>query len=206
MTPFKVIAHIDLFCVSDYSKLACMNRKVMTYSYALESFGSDYRIAQAVKQGELYRVARGVYSTAKHADPYLVACAKYPEAIVTMDSAFYIHDLTDTVPDMVHLATRRNSTRIRIEGIKQYFLEDRIFGPGAITMPYKGGNIRIYSIERMLVELMRSSAALPLDYYKEIINSYRHRSEDLDIRAVEDYMNLFKRNDSMFDILQREVL
>lgn len=73
-------------------------------------------------------------------------------------------------------------------------------------MSHAGGTIRIYDAERMLVELMRNSASMPLDYYKEVINNYRRRSETLDIRSVEDYMDMFKRNDTMFDILQKEVL
>ena len=53
---------------------------------------------------------------------------------------------------------------------------------------------------------MRRQASLPLDYYKEVIESYRKIIDELDIALVEDYMSLFKKNDYMFDILQREVL
>ena len=202
----KVIAHTNLFCVGNYLKMKRMDGTVMTYKEATERIGSDYQIRQALKSGVLHKVARGVYSTTKHADPYLIACTKYPDAIITMDSAFYILGFTDTVPEEVHLATRRNTTRIRDVGIKQYFLETDIFSQGAKTMSHAGGTIRIYDAERMLVELMRNSASMPLDYYKEVINNYRRRSETLDIRSVEDYMDMFKRNDAMFDILQKEVL
>ena len=68
------------------------------------------------------------------------------------------------------------------------------------------GIIRIYDRERLLVEVMRRQATLPLDYYKEVIGSYRRIAEDIDVRLVEDYMALFKRQDAMFDILQRGVL
>ena len=69
-----------------------------------------------------------------------------------------------------------------------------------------GGTARMYNRERMLVEVMRRQASLPLDYYKEVISSYRKIADELDIALVEDYMALFKKNDFMFDILQREVL
>ena len=64
----------------------------------------------------------------------------------------------------------------------------------------------MYNRERLLVEVMRRQASLPLDYYKKVIDSYRNIIDDLDIALVEDYMSLFKRNDYMSDILQREVL
>ena len=68
------------------------------------------------------------------------------------------------------------------------------------------GTAFMYNRERMLVEVMRRQASLPLDYYKEVISSYRKIADELDIALVEDYTALFKKNDFMFDILQREVL
>ena len=45
-----------------------------------------------------------------------------------------------------------------------------------------------------------------LDYYKELIVSYRKIVGDLDMREVEDCMALYRRADSLFDMMQREVL
>ena len=110
-----------------------------------------------------------------------------------MDSALASYGMTDVSPDKVHLATARDATRISRPGYRQYFTERKLLDPGA-------------NKERLLVEVMRRQATLPLDYYREVIASYRRISEDLDVRLVEDYMALFKRQDAMFDILQREVL
>lgn len=183
-----------------------MENAILTYEQALARTGSDYRLSQALKRGLFHKVARGTYSTERHPDPYLLAHALYPEAVVTLDSAFFIYGLTDVAPSQVHLATRRNSTRIHRLGFKQYFLEDSIFEPGSRELEYHGGVIRIYSLERMLVELARCSASMPLDYYKEVIAGYRRLVEDIDISQVEEYMDVFERNGRMFDILQREVL
>jgi len=43
-----------------------------------------------------------------------------------MDSAFYLHGLTDVVPEMVHVATARNSTRIKDARVRQYFMESAL--------------------------------------------------------------------------------
>jgi len=177
-----------------------------TYTEAQQKYGSPYQIEREVKQGNLYKIARGLYSREKEISPYAMITKLYPDAIITMDSAFFIHGLTDVIPDKINLATRRNASRIKDESIRQFFLEDRIFEPGKTTMEYDAVAISIYSQERMLIELMRNSASMPLDYYKEIILSYRKRIDDMDIRAIEDYMKLFQRNDYMFDIFQKEVL
>ena len=58
----------------------------------------------------------------------------------------------------------------------------------------------------MLVELLRHAGSMPLDYYKELVASYRKLASSLDMREVEDCMALYKRSDSLFDKMQREVL
>ena len=177
-----------------------------TYAEAEEKYGSSYQIEREVKKGNLFRIARGLYSAKAKVSPYATISKMYPDAIITMDSAFFIHGLTDVVPSKIHLATRRNALRIRDKSIKQSFIEDRLFEPGKISMSYAETAINIYSLERMLVELMRNSSSMPLDYYKEIISGYRSKIDKMDIRAIEEYIALFERNDYMFDILQREVL
>ena len=77
---------------------------------------------------------------------------------------------------------------------------------GVETVHGESGDIRVFTRERMLVELLRCSGAIPLDYYKELIGSYRKIVNELDMREVEDCMALYKRADGLFDMLQREVL
>ncbi|MCD8316051.1 MAG: hypothetical protein LUB61_01400, partial [Eggerthellaceae bacterium] len=173
---------------------------------ALKYAGSTFLLRKMLESKELYKLSRGAYSKVKNPDPLVLAHIRYPEAVITMDSALYAHGLTDVIPDEVHLATSRNYTRITKPEYKQYFTENALLDPGAINIERSYGTIRLYNRERMLVEVMRRQASLPLDYYKEVINSYRRIADELDIVLIEEYMALFKRNDFMFNILQREVL
>lgn len=180
----------------------------MLYEYIdmLERYGSAYQVNRAVASGSIHKVARGLYSSERHPDPNAIVCALYPKAVLTMDSAFYLHGLTDVVPDLVHVATPRNSTRIRDGRAKQYFMEPALMKAGIVTLESSDSIVRVFSRERMLVELLRNAAVIPLDYYKELIGSYRRISSDLDMREVEDCASLYKRADSLFDMMQREVL
>ena len=180
----------------------------MLYGYddMLRRYGSAYQIGKAVDSGTVYKIARGLYSNERHPDPNAVACALWPQAVLTMDSAFYLHGLTDVVPELVHVATPRNSTRIRDTRIRQYFMEPALMSTGVETTGGEGSTIRTFTLERMLVELLRNAGTLPLDYYKELIASYRKIVDGLDMREVEDCMALYNRADSLFDMMQREVL
>jgi predicted transcriptional regulator of viral defense system len=180
----------------------------MLYRYddMLERYGSAYRIDRAVGSGEIHKVARGIYSDERHPDPGAVVCALHPQTVLTMDSAFYLHGLTDVVPELVHVATPRNSTRIRGAGVRQYFMLPSLMDTGVQTMESDGNAVRVFSRERMLVELLRSAGTLPMDYYKELIGSYRRIVGELDMCEVEDCLALYRRSDSLFDMMQREVL
>lgn len=180
----------------------------MLYGYEdmLARYGSAYRIGRAVDAGRIYKIARGLYADERYPDPNTVVCALYPQAVLTMDSAFYLHGLTDVAPELVHAATPRNSTRIRYGRTRQYFMEVPLMGVGVSTLVHRGSSVRTFTRERMLVELLRNAGSLPLDYYKELISSYRRVVDDLDMREVEDCMALYKRADSLSTMMIREVL
>lgn len=179
---------------------------IFTYDSAVARFGNSYHINKEIKAGRLFRIARGFYSTNKHEDPYAVCALRYPNAVVTADSAFYLQGLTDVVPDRIHLATARNTTRITDPKVVQHFAEPRLLNAGKEMMCRSDVSFPVYSKERLLIEVMRSSASMPFDYYSELIGSFRKIIDDLDIRAIEEYMALFERNGFMGAILQREVL
>lgn len=179
---------------------------IITHKAAVAEFGSPYRINKEIKANRLFRVARGFYSDTRYVDPYVLCAMRYPGAIVTMDSAFYLHGLTDRVPDKVHLATARGATRITDAGVVQRFSEDRLLNPGKTVIERDGAKIQVYGRERMLIELMRASASMAPDYYAELIGAYRRIVDELDLYAVEEYMEMFERSGYMADILQREVL
>lgn len=160
----------------------------------------------ALGKGEIYKIGRGYYSDKPHTNPFLLIAAKYPYAIITMDTAFFIHGLTDVIPEKTFLATMRNATRINDSGVTQVFLNANVFEQGKTKLEYSGAIITIYDRERMLVEALRNSKSMPFDYYKEIIAGYRRISDELDYRKIEEYISLFKRNVSLYNKLRREVL
>ncbi len=179
--------------------------KLYSYTEMLKKYGSAYQIRHAVDSGALYKVARGLYSDELNPAPEVIICALYPQAILTMDSAFYFHGLTDVIPSLIHVATPRNSTRINFTGVRQYFMGPQLISQGVCSTTQEGAHVKIFSKERMLVELLRHSTSLPPDYYKELIVSYRRIAHNLDIREVESCINLYRRACGLFDKMLKEV-
>lgn len=172
----------------------------------LNEYGSDYMIQQKVDAGELFKVGKGIYSEDKHVPELAVIAYQYPNAVVTMRNAFYMYGLTDVIPDEYDLSTDRNASKIPGDHIKQYFAPSSFFEQGAETVDYKGYSIRMYSKERMLIELLRYKNKLPFDYYKEVLRGFRQILPQLDMQAIQDYAYEAPRSGKIMETLQTEVL
>ena len=179
---------------------------LMTTSECMAKYGSFYRIAQAVRKGELCKVARGVYSDDRRHRSAELLLKKYPTAAVTMLSAYYYYGFTDNVPDKIHLAVERDGTKIRDENVVEYFVPKGTGGIGVVNTVLHGMELRIFDKERLLIETMRMRTKLPLDLYHEVIGSYRKEVDALYPAKIEDYLESFPKSNVIFDAIKREVL
>lgn len=150
-------------------------------------------------------IEKNVYSDTKNVNYLELISKKYPNAIFTMDSAFYFHNLTDVIPSKINLAIERNSSRIKDEKINQVLIIKKLFEIGKMQMTVEGATINVYDKERMLIELIRNKNQIAFDYYKEIISNYRKIINDLDISKIEEYIERFPHEEYIYETLQREV-
>ncbi len=171
----------------------------------LKEYGSDYFIQQKIEAGKLYRIEKGIYSETKYVPEVAVISFKYPNAVLTMRSAFYMYGLTDTIPDEYDLATNRDAAKISDGRVKQYFVPSELFAEGVEQIEYQGYSVRIYDKERMLVELVRYKTKLPYDYYKEILLNYRRILQQLNIQKIQDYALMAPKSGKILSILETEV-
>ena len=171
-----------------------------------EKFGNYYQINKAIQASVLYKAADGIYADTPHVSEVEIIMYRYPQAVFTLNSAFYYHGLTDVIPGKYYLATARDTHKIPDLRIKQVFYSADKFAIGISTLEYQGLSIRIYDRERMLIELMRTSKNLPFDYYKEIIESYRRTIYSLDIQKLQEYIAAFPKGDAIMEAIELEVL
>lgn len=179
----------------------------MIYSYkeVLQKYGSRYNIEKALKNKEIYRLDKNIYSEKSFINPLILSSKKYPYAVITMDSAFYYYNLTDVIPNKIYLATPRNARIIKNQEIEQIFMDKSILDVGKSTVKVNNEDVYMYDKERLLIELIRKRKQIPFDYYKEIIANYREIVDDLDMYKIEQYLSLFKNDLNLSEALQREV-
>ena len=180
-------------------------KMIYNYKEIVKIYKNDYNLKKAINKKEIYKLEKGVYSNKKIVSPLIIYSKKYPNAVITMDSAFYYYNLTDVIPNKVYLATDRNSDKINNSKIVQSFVAKSILNEGKVTLEEDGEKINIYDRERLLIELIRKKKQIPFDYYKEIISNYRAIVDELDMYKIEEYLALFKNDLNLSNILQMEV-
>ena len=65
---------------------------------------------------------------------------------------------------------------------------------------------RIYSRERLLIELLRYKSKLPFDLYKEVLLSFRKIITQLNMQDIQDYAMAAPKRKMIMEALQMEVL
>lgn len=176
-----------------------------TRKECLKEYGSDYYINQMILEGKLFRVDKGIFSEKEHVPEIALLSYKYPKAVITMDTAFYLYGLTDEIPDVCVMATKREAAPITDLRVKQVFMPKELLEIGLMVMNYKGYPVRIFDQERMLIELIRYKSKLPFNYYKEIIRNYRRILPQLNAEKIRDYAESVPKSEKVIRILQMEV-
>lgn len=178
---------------------------IYTHKQCMRERGSAYLVQKAVQEGDLYQIEKGIYADTDDVSTLAIISTKYPDAIITLDTAFYYHGLTDVIPDEYCIATSTHARKLRDPRIRQIFVPDEILNLGVIDMTRRDATFKIYDKERMLIELLSRKNSLPRDYYKEILGNYRNQIHELDIERIQDYAESFPKHKMISEALSAEV-
>lgn len=179
----------------------------MLYSYetCIALFKTDYQLRKEIEKGNIFKIEKGIYSDDEYESDIAIMKMKYPDAVFTLNSAFYFYGLTDTIPRIHYLETDKDASKIRDAKVKQIFDNHNSLNVGVTEMEYDGTMIKVFDRERLLIELVRNKKKLPFDYYKEIIGNYRRLVHELDVQAIRDYAVVLPKTNKVMEIIQMEV-
>lgn len=180
-----------------------------TYSELKDKLGGYSQVKTALKRNEYHKISHGVYSDD---NPYISELEnifmRYPNSILTMQSAFAYYELSDYIPDKYVIATAQKAHRINIDKVEQIYISKKLLDIGKIIIKSEYGYINIYDKERMLIELFRFKNKLPYSYYKEVVNSYRKLfiEEKIDNDKLGKYCSVFRNGESIKKQIQEIIL
>jgi len=192
------------------SALATFRRHgtVLRTSQALANGIHPETLYTLVQNGELTRVARGLYrlaSAQEFRNPDLaVVAVKAPAGVICLVSALAYHGITTQVPRVVQIAVPRGryaGLRLHTPPVKIYRFDPSTFAQGIESHSIDGGNLRIYGVARTLVDCFKYRNKIGLDVALEALRFARARKRTSN-REILRFASLLRQDRVMAPYLQ----
>ena len=179
----------------------------MLYNYneAIELFGSDYYLKQALAKKSFFKIEKGIYSDKKdNYTIYEIVMKKYPHAFLVKDSALYHIGFIEDEPSKIHIGTARNALRIKDKRVHQHFyanFDQSSVGYGVDHIlccnnlksytTDNGNEIRIWDLQALLFDLIRDYKSYSNQVLIDILTKFR------DCKVFTDF-NYFGFEEALF--------
>lgn len=170
---------------SDFSKLGISKSSIPTY----------------IKSGLIRKVKYGLYiDNNLIEDEYYIIQKKYPKAIFSYNTAFYILNLTNRTPYEIDITIKRKE---RIRGnYKVHYISDSLYHIGIIeTLSPCGNPIKVYNAERSICDMLKSETEFDLELQNRILHYYFNQ-KDQDIDKLIEYAKLFNIYEKVNTIIE----
>jgi predicted transcriptional regulator of viral defense system len=139
-------------------------KKYMTRQELLDLGVSDSLMSRWVQTGKLNRVSRGIYSCEEDLmDIMYLLQQKYKRAIFSHESALYLHDLSDRIPETHVMTVYRNYNvkKNEITPVVFRYVDEKVHGLAVIEMNTIFGNrVKVYDVERTICDVIRSETKM----------------------------------------------
>jgi len=150
-------------------KLFQENDGVMRTSELLDAGIHRRTLYHMRDEGMVKAIQRGVYQLTESdplSNPDLVIVAKkIPEARICLISALSIHEMTDEIPHMVHIALPRSSWQPELDypPLKVYRFSEETINSGLQTQTIDGIEIKIFNPAKTIADCFKFRNQIGLD-------------------------------------------
>ena len=154
-----------------------------------------YFLTKLIEKKQIRRIARGYYGLIDYNDDeYYKVISVSEKAIFSMNTALYLHNLSDrtplifdiTVPYYYGGALRKN------DNVKLYFVNSNVLDLGKIETesPY-GMKIRVYDKERTICDIVKNKDNMDMEIFSKAIKNYI-KSKDKNLNKLMKYAKKLK--------------
>lgn len=168
--------------IPDYKKIFFMSE--------LNELGfSAYMVRNMVAHGQLIKLNKSTYENVNYVgeeSDYIYAYAYVPDGIICLLSAAVFYGLSTYRPDEIDVAVeqKRNvSTLPDWPTIKLWYFEDTRLETGVTDMEICNQKMKIYDIEKTVVDIIYYRNKLGIEETKEVLTNYLKRP-DRDINKL----------------------
>lgn len=136
-------------------------------------------------------ISRGVYvKKGKNINDFFLLQQRYKKGIFSHNTALYFYNLTDRTPLKFDL-TFENKARLHDKSINVHYIKKEHFEIGLTTISFNDGtSVRVYDIERTIVDIIRDRNKLDSQLLNTAIKEYMKRKDKNFIKLLK-YSKLF---------------
>ena len=193
------------FCtVIKRASMKAKNSFISSASVKEQGRTAYYKMLEAVRQGELIQVCRGVYANVDQLSAGMVDIETIvPGGILCLWSAWNIHQLTTSMPQAYHVAIKRDR-KLKAPSfpkIEFHHYSSSILEIGVREKVIDGFKVRVYDLERCVCDVVKFRNKVGIDVCSEIIGNYLSRPER-NISKLMDYARLLRVGNILENYLQ----
>lgn len=140
-----------------------------------------YFLTKMIERKQIKRISRGYYGLADYnADEYYKTISASEKAIFSMNTALYLHNLSDRTPLVYDITVPYyygGSLRTN-KNVKLYFVKSSILNLGKIEMtsPF-GMKIKVYDKERTICDIVKNRNNMDMEIFSKAIKTYMKSSD-----------------------------
>lgn len=166
---------------------------------------NDKQIKKLILEKKLFKIDKGLYSDNENVTTYELISKKYSNAIVTLESAFYLYGIAEEISDLILLATSHKSKVLKNDKIKQSFISDDIFELGKTEIKFNDNIINIYDKEKLLIEIIRNKNKYSSEYFNKVINYYKLNEKEIDKNKLYSYLKKYKYIEKVEEFIEKNI-
>ena len=174
-------------------QLAKKNNGILMTKQVTKAGISRYALRKLVEEGKLISVQRGIYVTEMgYVDDFFLLQQRFSKGIFSHETALYLLGFSDRVPQVIVMTFQQGQSTFRMkdENIRSVMVSHH-FDEGIIEIERSGGtSIRVYCIERTLVDMMKKRYDGDLEQLIPALKRYATYQEK-DINLLYRYAKLF---------------
>lgn len=139
------------------------------------------------------RIEKGVYvKKGKFVNDFFLLQQRYKTGIFSHNTALYFYNLTDRTPLKYDL-TFQNNIRVKDEIVSSHYTKADYFEIGQTELKLQDGTtIKIYDLERTIIDILRDRNKIDLQIFNTAINGYMKR-KDKNLVKLSKYAKIFKQ-------------
>ena len=166
----------------------------------LRKYKNYTAISRLEKAEKIFRISQGVYSDEKsNIADIETFFLTYPNAVLSNESAFLFYELSDYLPEKYTIVTPLKAHKVMSCIVYQGYMQNSLIKIGVKKVKTDFGYIKIFDLERMLIELFRLKTKFSYEYYKEVVGNYRKLAAEgkIDFLKISRYCRQIPRGESI---------